>query len=254
MVNIEPDELNDLQFSPDERFVAVSNSNIQLVALDHRNNSFLRTDRRKYGTIRFNNSGTRLLTINAQSEIELIDIKSRVAVKRFCCSSFYGEVSFSENYTQVINAGHWPRIWTTSGEIVGNLAADRQFETFRPITIDEIKRVVFMGSQDGRVYAWSLDDLGLLKRSPAQNNYVDTMAIIPKIQKIAYCGFGKRLRLWSVAVDSDVELSNLTSSSNRVALPDGKSILFGTNQGTVETWDLEASPHLTSTLSPVRPI
>lgn len=36
MVDIESDELNDLQFSPDERFLAVSNSNIRLIALDHR--------------------------------------------------------------------------------------------------------------------------------------------------------------------------------------------------------------------------
>jgi len=91
MVDIESEELNDLQFSPDERFLAVSNSNIRLVALDHRGNSFfLRADGRKYGTIRFDNTGTKLLTINAQSEIELIDIKSRVAVKRICCSSLYG--------------------------------------------------------------------------------------------------------------------------------------------------------------------
>ena len=255
MADIESDELNDLQFSPDERFLAISNSNIRLIALDRRSNSlFLRMDGRKYGTIRFDHTGTKLLTINAQSEIELIDLKSRVAVKRICCSSFYGEVSFSENYTQIVNAGHWPRIWTTGGNIVGSLAADRQYATFRPITIDETGRVLFMGSQDGRVYAWNLDDFSQLKRSPPQNDYVDTIAIIPKIQKIAYCGFGKRLRLWSVAGDSDVELSNLSSSSNLVALPDGKSVIFGTNQGTIETWDLEASPSRTSALSPVPPL
>lgn len=71
-------ELNDLRFSPNERFLAVANSNLELLALDnHTKSFFLRTDKRNYGTVRFDNTGTELLTINSQSEIELIDIESR---------------------------------------------------------------------------------------------------------------------------------------------------------------------------------
>lgn len=243
-------ELNDLRFSPNERFLAVANSNIQLVALDsHHKSFFLRMDKGNYGIVRFDSTGTELLTINSQSQIALIDVKSRAALKRFCCSSFYGEVAFLGNDQRIVNAGHWPRIWTKNGEFVRSLAANRQYETFRPIAIDEKQREIFMGSQDGRVYAWSLDNFTLLKRSPAQADYVDAIAIIPKIQKIAYCSFGMPVHLWSVVDDRSFELPDLKSSSNLVALPDNKSILFGTNSGTVETWDLEASPTRISTLS-----
>lgn len=62
-----------------------------------------------------------------------------------------------------------------------------------------------MGSQDGRVYAWSLDDLSQLKRSPAQNDYVDTIAIIPKIKKlhtavsesVSDCGASRMVAMWN---------------------------------------------------------
>src|SRR5690348_4397799 len=80
-------ELNDLRFSPKERFLAVANSNIELVALDgHDKSFFLRMDKGNYGIVRFDSSGTELLTINSQSQIALIDVKSRGALKRFCCS------------------------------------------------------------------------------------------------------------------------------------------------------------------------
>ena len=243
-------ELNDLQFSPDGRFLAIASSNIQLLALDRRDKSFfLRMDGRHYGTIRFDKTSTELLTINSQSEIELIDIQSRTALKRFCCSSFYGEVAFWGNDAQIVNAGHWPRTWVINGERVRSLATNRQYETFRPIALDEKGRVIFMGSQDGRVYEWSLDTFTLLKRSPAQTDYVDAVAIVPNIQVVAYCSLGKPVRLWSVESDRTSEISDLRSSSNLVALPNEKSILFGTNSGTVETWNLEGTPHRIATLS-----
>jgi WD40 repeat protein len=242
-VDTESGELNDLQFSPNERFLAIANSNIRLIALDDRQKSFfLRRDRRNYGTVRFDSASKYLLTINAQSEIELIDVESRVALKRFCCSSFYGEVAFFGGETQIVSAGHWPRIWSENGQVIKSLAANRQYETFRPIAVDEKRRAIYMGSQDGRVYEWSLDTFTLLKRSPAQSDYVDTIAIIPAIRTIAYCSLGAPLHLWNVVVDRDLELPDLRSSSNLIALPDGKSILFGTNSGTVEIWDLEGSP------------
>jgi hypothetical protein len=78
-------------------------------------------------------SGIELLTINAQSEIELIDIESRFTSDKFCCSSFYAEVAFNASDTEVVNAGHWPRIWAKNGEPVKSLTANRQDTTFCPI-------------------------------------------------------------------------------------------------------------------------
>ncbi len=251
--NTKAGELNDLRFSPDERFLAIANDNIQLVTLDRRKGSFwLRNDKRKYGTVRFDKSGTELLTINSQSEIELIDVRSHAALTRFCCSSFYGEVAFLGNDMRIANAGHWPRIWTRSGQLVTSLAGDREYETFRPIAVDEEGQTIFMGSQDGRVYAWSLGDFTLSERSPAQADYVDTIALVPKAQLVAYCSFGKPIHLWNVAGYRKAEILNAKSSSNIVSLPDGVSILFGTNSGTVQVWNLKDSPHLVSELRLVR--
>lgn len=247
-IDAQTGELNDLQFSPDERLLAIANDNIRLMALNESNGSFfLREDKRKYGTVRFDRTGSELLTINSQSEIELIAVRSHAALTRFCCSSFYGEVALFGDDTRIANAGHWPRIWTRSGKLVTTLAGDREYETFRPIAVDEKRRTIFMGCQDGRVYAWSLVNFTLLKRSPPQPDYVDTIALVPKPHILAYCSFGKTLHVWSAAGDRNPEILNARSSSNIVSLPDGVSILFGTNSGTVQIWNLaDPFPHLVS--------
>lgn len=251
--NTKTGELNDLQFSPDERVLAIANDNIQFVPLDRSNGSFLlRNDKRRYGTVRFERSGTGLLTINSQSEIELIDVRSDAVLARFCCSSFYGEVAFFGKDTRVANAGHWPRVWTRNGQLIKALAGNREYATFRPMAVDEEEQKIFMGSQDGRVYAWHLGDFTLLGRSPAQAGYVDTIVAVPKAQLVAYCSFGKPIHLWGVATYSEAEIRDAKPSSNIVSLPDGVSILFGTNSGTVQIWNLKGSPHLVSELRFVR--
>jgi WD40 repeat protein len=246
-------ELNDLQFSPDERVLAVANSNIQLFVLDdHFHPTPVLMDGNKYGTVRFNSTGSELLTVNSRSQIELIDIRSRAVLKRFCCSSFYGEVAFLRNDTQLVAAGHWPRIWTIGHEQVTGLTPVRQEETFRPIALDDQRRALFMGSQDGRVYEWSLDTATLLKRSPAQPDYVDTIAIVPSAQLVAYCSFGQTIRLWSIAGDRISEIPKVKSTSNLVAFSNDGSILFGTQSGTVERWNLRGFPRRIKTLSLTR--
>ena len=243
----EAGELNDLQFSPDEHFLGIANDNIHLVGIGPGSKScFVREDKRKYGTLRFNKTGDRILTINSMSRIELIDVKSRTASTTICCSSFYGEVAFVGGDARIANAGHWPRIWTRRGQLIKSLTREREVETFRPITIDETAQRVFMGSQDGRVYAWSLLDFSLLDRSAAQADYVDTIALAPKLEILAYCSFGKQVRLWSATTSRPPEVLTGTSSSNLVALPDGRSILFGTSSGTIQIWRLGTSPHMTS--------
>lgn len=246
-------EVNDLQFSPDDRFLAIANRNLQLLAVDDAHKPILlRTDEMNYGMVRFTKDGSRLLTINAQSQIELIDVQSHAVVKTFCCSSFYGATSFFNNDRKIVNAGHWPRVWGIDFGSIKSLAADRQYATFRPVEIDERGRTILMGSQDGRVYVWSMESFALLKRSPAQGGYVDTMAIVPGLQVVAYCSFGKTVHLWDGVGDQSSDIPTLRPSSNIVALPDGTSLLLGTDSGTVEIWDLKSSPHRVATLLPFR--
>jgi len=246
-VNNNGGELNDLQFSPDEHFLAIANDDIRLIGLAGDAASFfLREDHRKYGTVRFNKGGRELLTINSHSEIELFDISSRKPSTRICCSTFYGEVALFEDGTRVANAGHWPRVWTRSGQLIKSLTEYRQNETLRPISVDEKGRRIFMGSQDGRIYAWSLIDFGLLNKSRAEPGYVDTIALVPNADLLASCSFGKPIHVWSTATLARVAALQASCSSNIVTLPDGVSILFGTDSGTVQIWNLEGSPHLTS--------
>jgi WD40 repeat protein len=146
--------------------------------------------------------------------------------------------------TKIVNAGHWPRIWTAQGQLVGRLTEDREEQTFRPIAVDAPSHRILMGSQDGRVYAWNLKHFRLAKRSPQQPDYVDTIALLPAINAIAYCGYGKRLRLWSADLPSRELALDVSPWSNLAALADGASILFGTAEGEVELWDLRSPPHL----------
>jgi WD40 repeat protein len=240
--------LNDLQFSPDERFLAIANEDIQLLAIEPSEKSFLlRADRQNYGTVRFNKFGTELLT--GRSEIDVINLKTRSTAITICCSSIYGEVAFGSNGSLIFNAGHWPRVWDEYGHLVRTLTEDREEETFRPIAIDESMRAVFMGSQDGRVYAWNLKDYKLLMKSHPQDDYVDTIAVLDAIHTVAYCGFGGSLKLWNVENDAESELQEIKPNSNLIALADGHSVVFGTKKGTAETWDLRGAPRLTSTIS-----
>jgi WD40 repeat protein len=202
----------------------------------------LRGDRQNYGTVRFNKAGTELLTITGRPEIHVIDLKSRASIATICCSSIYGEVAFGPNDDSIFNAGHWPGAWDKHGHLLRRLTSDRQEPTFGPIAIDGELQTAFMGSQDGRVYAWSLQNYVLLRRSDPSEEYVNTIAILKSIQKVAYCGFGKTLHLWDLENGKVSKLGGLRPSSNLTALADGRSVLFGTASGTIEIWDLSDTP------------
>jgi WD40 repeat protein len=246
--------LNDLQFSPDGRFLAIADEGIQFVAIDQSERSFaLRSDGRNYGTVRFNSAGTELLTITGQSEIQVINLESRATVRTICCSSIYGEIAFGPNGALIFNAGHWPRVWEKSGRLVASLTADRQDPTFGPIAIDEARRSVFMGSQDGRVYAWDLRHYNLSTRSNPHNEFVHTIALVARSRghEIAYAGFGTAVRLWNPENGKESELSDLKPSSNLIALTDAHSLLFGTSKGTVEIWDVRDTARRVTTVASI---
>lgn len=147
---------------------------------------------------------------------------------------------------KIVNAGHWPRVWTRTGELIKALSPYREIETLRPIVVDEAGHRIFMGSQDGRIYEWSLADFRLIGKSPEQDNYVDTIALVPGLELLAYCSFEKEVHLWRPETSGTPETVAAKPSSNVVALPDGVSIAFGTDSGTIQIWSLKPSPRLTS--------
>ena len=104
--------LNDLQFSPDERFLAVANRGLQLSTTDDTAPlHVVRSDDRNYGTVRFSADGKNLLTVTGIGTIETLSASSGKLRTALCCSTIYGEVAFTPDERLIVNAGHWPALW-----------------------------------------------------------------------------------------------------------------------------------------------
>jgi WD40 repeat protein len=146
--------MNDLQFSPDEAVLAIAGKDLAIYNLEHSAAlGLLRSDERNYGTVRFTKDGETVLVITGKAEIETLDTRSGATRLKVCCSSIYGEVTFTPDGMAIGNAGHWPSVWDArSGQLLGRFTTSRQFYTFRPIAFDGARRTILMGSQDGRVY------------------------------------------------------------------------------------------------------
>ena len=66
--------LNDLRFSPDERWLAIANRGLTLLRMDNPNAPLvLRDDGRNYGTVSFSPDGKTILTITGSGTIEALD-------------------------------------------------------------------------------------------------------------------------------------------------------------------------------------
>lgn len=243
--------LNDLQFSPDETLLAVASRDLGLYGLGQLDTPrLLRSDQRNYGTVRFSQDGKKLLVITGTSAIESLDAYSGSTQLKVCCSSIYGEVAFTPDGRAVANAGHWPGIWDAhSGQLVGRLTTNRQFYTFRPIAFDDARGAVLMGSQDGRVYVWDLTTKQLVAISPPQAGYVDTLAV-SATGWVVYAGFGKMLRLWNRQTGTQRSLPAALPTSNLILDPDGASVIFGTADGRIESWDTRTGQRLVEILIP----
>ncbi len=237
--------LNDLRFSPDEQVLAIASRDLALyVPEPSAAPRLIRSDQRNYGTVRFSRDGQTLLVIDGTGAIQRIDASSGATRVRVCCSSVYGEVAFTPDGQFIVNAGHWPRIWDAgSGELARQLTTSRQIETFGPIAIDDGNGAVLMGSQDGRVYAWDLETRRLIATSAAQPDYVDGLAV-SITGWVAYAGFGRMVRLWNPRSGRQRSLDAARPASNLVFGPDGVSIIFGTDDGTIETWDTRTGQRL----------
>jgi WD40 repeat protein len=233
-------ELNDLQFSPDERLLAIANRGLSVHSVETQSQArILRSDDRNYGTARFSSDGRRLLTITGAATVEVLDPNSGALQLTICCSTIYGETTFSPDGTMIVTAGHWPAFWDTrSGKLLRRLTGDREFQTFRPIAFDPMRSWVLMGSQDGRVYCWEVSTGRRTATSRGHSGYVDSIAVPKDSPWIAYSAFGGAVRLWNP--DSQVErLLGPTTASNLVAGKQPHSILLGTQTGFVEIWDTD---------------
>jgi WD40 repeat protein len=230
--------VNDLQFSPDERVLAVAGLDLGLYSPQHSDEPrFIRSDGRNYGTVRFSNDGTAILVITGAGTIEVLDGHSGASRLRICCSSVYGEVAFTPDQRSIVNAGHWPgRRDVRSGQVLARFTKDREFPVFGPIVFDPAHDAICMGSQGGQVYCWDLTTRRLIGVSPAHREYVNTMAPL-STGWVAYAGFGSMVHIWNPESGQERSMPAARPSSNLVAGLDGSSILFGTMDGEIEYWD-----------------
>ena len=230
--------LNDLQFSPDERLLAIAGKDLVLYPLEQpAAPRRLRSDGRNYGTVRFSHDGQTVLVVTGAGAIEMLDAWSGATRLNICCSTVYGEVAFTPDERSIVNAGHWPGLWDSrSGQLIARFTKDRQFHAFGPIALDQPHGTVLMGSQDGRVYCWDLTTRQLTAMSPAHAEYVNTVAV-SSTGVVAYAGFGGTVRLWNPRTGQEQSLAAAHPTSNLVLGPDGATIVFGTADGAIECWD-----------------
>ena len=202
----------------------------------------LRSDHANYGSARFSLDGQALLVITGTDVIETINTHSGAVWLKICCSSIYGDAVFTPDGQEIANAGHWPRLWDAgSGQLIATLTADREVSTLRPIAFDASRDAILVGSQDDRVYSCDLKTKQRIGVSPAQPACVDTLGVSTN-GWVIFAGFGREVQLWN----PDTGPVRGTPHHNLVLGPDGTSIIFGTADSIIESWDLRKEKSLRS--------
>jgi WD40 repeat protein len=232
--------LNDLRFSRNGEHLAIANKNLTIVQLPHGGNPrAVRADHANYGSVRFSPDDRSLLTIDGKGAVMTIDLSTGAITPGHCCSSIWGEVDYSPNGTQVVWAGHWPGVWDLrSGAMIGRLTETREFMTFGPIAIEPGGDTIYMGNQDGRVYQWNLETRRFLRRSQPQSGYVQTISVLGRSGWVAYAAEGGAVHLWRPETGATGIVAAARTTSNLVFDKSRNRTALGTEQGSVEFWDL----------------
>lgn len=231
--------LNDLQFSPDERWLAVASRGLTLLRVDNlKAQSLLRDDGRNYGAVSFSPDGKTILTITGGGTIEVLDASTGKTITSVCCSTIGGAVEFSPDGLFFLSAGHSPRVWEArSGMLVTRLTREREFMLLGPIAFRNGD--VLMGSQDGGIRVWNLQTHRSLGGPPRSPDWVDTIAVQERTGLVAYAGLGKTLRVWNPDTNLHYAVTGVQPASDVVfASPDGP-LVVGRANGTVEFWDVQ---------------
>jgi FOG: WD40 repeat len=231
--------LNDLQFSPDERWLAIANRGLTLFPLDNLNAPLvLCKDDKNYGAVSFSPDGKTILTITGSGIVELLNANRGGIVTSVCCSTIGGAVAFSPDGLFFLNAGHVPRQWEVrSGKLVTRLTREREFMLLGPIAFRD--DAVLMGSQDGGIRVWDLRTHQSIGSSPRSSDWVDTIAVQERTGLVVYAGFGKTLRVWNPETDLRYSVMGVQPASNvDFSSPDGP-LVVGRANGTVEFWDVQ---------------
>ncbi len=233
--------LNDLQFSPDERWLAIADRGLTLRPLDPLERPLIiRDDNRNYGTVRFSPIDGTILTITGEGIIETLQPQTAKTITRVCCSTIGGEVAFSPDGLFLLCAGHWPRVWEVrSGNLVARLTRAREFMALRPIAFRGGD--VLMGSQDGGIRIWDLATKRLIGTSPRLPDWVDTIAVQENTGFVVYGSLGKPLRVWIPETGLQQLLVGAQPTSNVLFNPSDGSLIMGTGHGSVEFWDIQHS-------------
>lgn len=231
--------LNDLQFSPEESYLAVANRNLTMFSTANPGERLaLRDDEANYGSIRFHPTTPTVLTINGKGEVMTLNLPSKQRNFSYCCTSIWGDVDFDSSGTRVIWAGHWPGISDLiTNQLLGRFTKTYQEMTFGPIAIDAPQSLILMGSQDGRVYAWNSQTRELVARSRALPGYVRTIAVLDH-GWLTFASTGGPIHLWNPLASKHEQLQHARPTSNLIYDAARHRTLFGNASGKIEAWDL----------------
>jgi WD40 repeat protein len=231
--------LNEIQFSPDEQWLAVAGRNLTLRPLAQFNSQrVLRGDDRNYGSAQFSPNADTLLTIDGKGVIETLNLKSGASAAKVCCSTIGGGVAYTPDGERFLCAGHLPRMWDArSAALLAQFTREREFMLFAPIAF--LGDQLLMGSQDGGIHRYNWRTGERLAPSRRGGSWVDTIAVQPRVGVAVYAGTGKELRIWNTIANSYSSLDGVHPTSNIVFTTADGPLAIGLANGTVELWNIE---------------
>lgn len=222
--------VNDLRFSPDESTLAIAAREMWLWR--HRSASAARALTQgspNYGSAAFLPSGVALATVTGRGVLEMLETASGKVLWSQCCTSIYGDAAVDPRGFRVVTAGHWPRVWEArTGRLLGPLVSERSEPAFGPAAFSPDGRNLWIGCQDGVLRQWEAASLTLLQSLPAQPGWIESIALPPSGDAVAFTVRSRGIFLWNGSIQ---RLQADTPSSNIVFDASGSRLLAGTADG-----------------------